>query len=73
MMSNVAHEGLFVWHIKELFFVLTSVPLGETSVSQSQKLLQLREMFPNKKPAKLQKLLEDNNNDVAQVADLLMD
>ncbi|XP_030837629.1 coiled-coil domain-containing protein 112-like isoform X2 [Strongylocentrotus purpuratus] len=48
-------------------------PQSETSVSQSSKLQQLREMFPDKKPSKLQKLLDDNNNDVAEVADLLMD
>nr|XP_054771006.1 DNA ligase 1-like [Lytechinus pictus] len=46
---------------------------SQTSVSQSPELQELLEMFPNKKPSKLQELLNLTDNDVEKVVDLLLD
>ncbi|XP_041483481.1 serine/arginine repetitive matrix protein 5-like [Lytechinus variegatus] len=46
---------------------------SQTSVSQSPELQRLLEMFPNKKPSKLQELLSLTDNDVEKVIELLLD
>ncbi|XP_071511780.1 uncharacterized protein [Diadema antillarum] len=48
------------------------VSAGGPDVRYSQELQSLQEMFPDKDPAKLKKMLELTNGDVSEVAELLM-
>ncbi|XP_072180120.1 uncharacterized protein [Diadema setosum] len=48
------------------------VSSGGPDVRYSQELQSLQEMFPDKDPAKLQKMLELTNGDVSEVTELLM-